>query len=306
MGSFTANKIILDTTKNFWHLAPGENKWLWNDLRKLNYLGYEWCKVYLGDLKNLNKEKYDRLSSANGIPKKYRSIQQAMYFSKVKCGDYFCIISGKEFLGLAEVLENYNYKDTKLNNQKLNKFFKEIEKEPFQTVKIKWLKKNDRLGLLYLSYRKTFCRLNNGKRWKNLLKILNDNNIDSFFDNTISSDMDKKVIKHEKAEKNSEKWQRNTKFVNQFKAKNENFGCKACGFDKISKYRFSKEKPFLEFHHIEKLSKVINKRYILNNQNVALLCPNCHRAIHRIMSEKEKSLITIDSFKKNYLIKNSA
>lgn len=44
----------LDSSRNFWHLAPGRNGYLWDQLKNGNVLGYEWVDKSWGDLESIN------------------------------------------------------------------------------------------------------------------------------------------------------------------------------------------------------------------------------------------------------------
>ncbi len=123
--------------------SSGENGYLWDKLKKSDRLGYEWCHKDLGDLR-----------SANNLTK----IQKL--FGRVKKGDYFCVISGKKFLAIAEALHDYDPKEA-------------IKGEfDFQTIEIKWLKKFDKNELLNTTYTPSFGRLNGGRRWESLITAL--------------------------------------------------------------------------------------------------------------------------------------
>lgn len=146
--SVTKTQIELDSQKSFWQLAPGVQAKLWSKLKSNDFLGYEWCCHDLGDLKALKRE---------DVPNGYSVTKQ---FSKVKKGDYFCVISGRKFLAIAEALHDYDF--SKSNNASL----------AFQTIKIKWIKIFDIPILLDGSYTPAFGRLNGGRRWNKLIEEL--------------------------------------------------------------------------------------------------------------------------------------
>ncbi|MGJ4734836.1 AAA family ATPase [Leptospira levettii] len=140
-------RVKLNLNKKFWHLAPGQGGYLWEKIKNSDKLGYEWCDKNLGDLTNLDP------STPN------YSIR--VRFSKVQMGDYFCVISGSHCLGIAEALSNYNFRESDDPNF------------PFQTIKIKWLKKFDDLPLLLnATSTPSFSALNGGIRWSSLLSGL--------------------------------------------------------------------------------------------------------------------------------------
>lgn len=162
------NVTIINKNRTYWHLAPGEGGYLWEDLKKGNRLGYEWCHTSLGDLKALNRDKTDNFNIKS-------------YFSYVKKGDYFCVISGRKFYAIAEALNDYDFENSKSD------IF------DFQTIEVKWVKIFNTPELLSASYTPTFGRLNGGKRWNSLIEALNNNDI--FFDDSQRNEM--AVLEHE-------------------------------------------------------------------------------------------------------------
>lgn len=138
----------LNLNRTFWHLAPGRNGYLWDDLKKGNRLGYEWCDKSLGDLKKL-------VSTTENYKIRRR-------FSEVKKGDYFCIIRGRQCLAIAEALDNYEF--SKAENSNFD----------FQTIEVKWHAKFEPPILLNTTSTKTFSGINGGQRWKSLLEGLTE------------------------------------------------------------------------------------------------------------------------------------
>lgn len=138
----------LNRNKTFWHLAPGRDGKLWDDLKKGTRLGYEWCGKKLGDLKHLE-------SSEESYKIKRR-------FSEVKQGDYFCIVRGRQCLGIAEAKESYDFEKAKQGPF------------DFQTLEVSWLAKFDKPIILNTSSTKTFSGMNGGQRWKALLEGLTE------------------------------------------------------------------------------------------------------------------------------------
>ncbi len=138
----------LNLNKTFWHLAPGRNGYLWDELKKGTQIGYEWCDKSFGDLKKLD-------SSTENYKIRRR-------FSEVKKGNYFCIIRGRQCLAIAEAVVDYD--------------FQKAEKGPFdfQTIEVKWLTQFDTPILLNTSSTKTFSGINGGQRWKSLLEGLTE------------------------------------------------------------------------------------------------------------------------------------
>lgn len=149
------DRVMLDTSRNFWHLAPGRNGYLWDELKKANVLGYEWVDKSWGDLEQLTPKHIEDEGWGN-----YQLISCLRY---VKKGDYICVISGRKLLGIAEVTQDYNYQEA------IKSSFS------FQTVPVKWLKQFEHPIYLNSSQTKTFVRLNGGTRWSTLLTLLREN-----------------------------------------------------------------------------------------------------------------------------------
>jgi len=162
------HKGNLNLNRTFWHLAPGRNGYLWDDLKKGTRLGYEWCGKELGDLTKLDSS--------------VASHQIRRRFSQVKQGDYFCIIRGRHCLGIAEAKENYDY-----SKAKQGPF-------DFQTVEVNWLAQFDTPILLNTSSTMTFSGINGGQRWKPLLEGLTEKGF-TFGEETKEKTVFKKLYK---------------------------------------------------------------------------------------------------------------
>ncbi len=65
----------------------------------------------------------------------------------------------------------------------------------------------------------------------------------------------------------------------QFKAKNRKLYCQVCGFDFFKKYGL-RGLDFIEAHHVLPVSK-LKKKSITKVSDIALVCSNCHRMLHR-------------------------
>ncbi|MBS1516101.1 MAG: HNH endonuclease [Bacteroidetes bacterium] len=100
------------------------------------------------------------------------------------------------------------------------------------------------------------------------------------------------------------RFERSTGFVNDYKRKYSHIkNCPACKINPHETYKLINERTFFELHHINPLSnyKNENAEIAIDENDVILLCPNCHRAFHRIMSEYDLEKIDIKTFNKKYL-----
>lgn len=116
--------------------------------------------------------------------------------------------------------------------------------------------------------------------------------IDSTPDTELGSYMEGKERELMKKHKYRE---RSTKFVSDYKFKYKNITkCPACACEPISTYKIDAIN-FFELHHIEPFS-LRKEEYKITDNDVCLLCPNCHRAIHKVMSKYKMKKITIKDF----------
>ena len=92
------------------------------------------------------------------------------------------------------------------------------------------------------------------------------------------------------------------KLISQLK-KNSDYTCQACGLKYEKVYGdYSKKKDFIEAHHIEPKSRAkekakINEKLKRSAKDFAMLCANCHRMIHRMMSKEKDRIISLKEFK---------
>jgi hypothetical protein len=147
-GSKVANLEVLDGTRTFWHLAPGLGGHLWDKLKAGDRLGYEWCKK---EYKDLREEDPDENSQKN------RPIVRR--FGEVEKGDYFCVISGRRFLGIAQVQDDYDPAEAVKGSF------------DFQTLPVKWIKQFTEPVMLNASSTKSFTKVG-GARWQSFLDAL--------------------------------------------------------------------------------------------------------------------------------------
>lgn len=165
------DRIKLYLSRSFYHMAPGRNAYLWDELKKGNRLGYEWVDKSWGDLDKLTQKDIDNEGWGN--------YQLITYLKHVNKGDYICVISGKRLLGIAEVTSIYKYEEAIENDL------------AFQTIPVKWLKQFDKPIYLNSSQTKTFVKINGGTRWNTLLALLRENGF--YFDGDKIEDS--KVVK---------------------------------------------------------------------------------------------------------------
>lgn len=73
--------------------------------------------------------------------------------------------------------------------------------------------------------------------------------------------------------------------------------CVACGFDFEKKYG-EYGKDFIEVHHIKPVSELGGNTRINPQTDMAVLCSNCHRMVHR----KREMVLSIDELKRSIVV----
>ncbi|NVN92477.1 MAG: HNH endonuclease [Desulfuromonadales bacterium] len=73
--------------------------------------------------------------------------------------------------------------------------------------------------------------------------------------------------------------------------------CVACGFDFEKKYG-EYGKDYIEVHHIKPVSELGGNTRINPQTDMAVLCSNCHRIVHR----KRERVLSIDELKRSIVV----
>jgi len=95
--------------------------------------------------------------------------------------------------------------------------------------------------------------------------------------------------------------ERNSKFRIKYRILNRHVSnCSSCGLMAMNIFGLNDNHSFLELHHIEPL-KYRKGSNITTSKDVTLLCPNCHKAIHKMMIENVGNTIKIEEFRKQFL-----
>lgn len=94
------------------------------------------------------------------------------------------------------------------------------------------------------------------------------------------------------------KKERDVKFRKDYRERHRSIvDCPACSFNAKDIYGIDNPNSILEMHHIVPL-KFVKEEMVIKEKDVSFLCPNCHRAIHKLMSLNQIKTISIKEFKK--------
>lgn len=201
-----------------------------------------------------------------------------------KTGENY-IFSCQEFMQeTAKELKNFPVEEIHL--KVWNKFFKDNPdlnintKNSFDEVDWNWLTQD-----LHLFVYRNILGL-----YKQNVKQINPIDIDDLEPNVIEGQS--KLAIHMRYERNNSLIRRIKE--NAIKS-NPMMNCEVCGFSFFEKYG-ELGKGFIEAHHIRPLSET--KEIKTSRENIALVCSNCHRMIHKSISNLEsESLMTVDELK---------
>ncbi|MBW2596220.1 MAG: HNH endonuclease [Deltaproteobacteria bacterium] len=75
--------------------------------------------------------------------------------------------------------------------------------------------------------------------------------------------------------------------------------CMACGFNFEKKYG-KHGKDFIEVHHLNPVSQNLEKKNVAPNEDLVVVCSNCHRMIHR----NKTKIMSLEDLKKLIKIQN--
>lgn len=81
-----------------------------------------------------------------------------------------------------------------------------------------------------------------------------------------------------------------------FKSINNSLYCEICGFDFEKKYG-EIGSNYIEGHHILPISQ-IDTEYTIRPEEIALVCSNCHRMLHRKKPNRKKTWLTVEELKR--------
>ncbi len=111
---------------------------------------------------------------------------------------------------------------------------------------------------------------------------VNSNDSNSSLDEILYSEGDRRYVTHLLVERNKD--------VVSVLKNNTNWICEICNLNFIDIYGV----PYIEAHHKIPLSSYSSK-YTINVDDLALLCPNCHKAVHIHMKIKDQTYLEIKS-----------
>lgn len=95
------------------------------------------------------------------------------------------------------------------------------------------------------------------------------------------------------------KWiERDRIFVRNYKQKHSDVKCcKSCDLEPKKRFGINAI-DFLELHHITPLSlRKSDKNSITKESDMVLLCPNCHKLIHKMMSQNKNKIVAVNELK---------
>lgn len=96
------------------------------------------------------------------------------------------------------------------------------------------------------------------------------------------------------------KWiERDLLFKRNFKAKFKDIQqCQSCTLEP-KRYYGIEAIEFLELHHVVPLNlRKGSTNTLTRESDVALICPNCHRTIHKLMSKSKNSIVTVSELRR--------
>ena len=198
-----------------------------------------------------------------------------------------------------EIVSNWFDDDYDINKFKYRKLYKGKNLiEALNTFLVKDVPQINNLIVQYGYEEKFFPKKE--KFHKNLKKTLAQREVLKEFAEVMVPDVE--LVGMEGAVRIELKWhkkrERDKDFVRNYKAKRGDIEkCPACNLDIMEVYGL-RPIEVLEMHHIVPLSQYkTEKSKRITEDEVTLLCPTCHRVIHKLMKKHRSNKITLDEFK---------
>ena len=273
---------------NYWRISPGENGKYWHEFEEQEKIKIGWQKV--PDARHIQTPE-----ECKKFLIKYNETLPGVFYSFIKemqIGDIIFISKGiTSILRVGKVISEYDY-------------------DPLSDYKhyrnVKWLNHEDTDIKILKQFNGSFKRIKN----EELLLILendqikqilnpNENSPSSYLSNLIESIA---IEGYEGKQKelliNHLIRERDKQLTKDYKDKYKSIQkCPACNFNPKEIYSIDAINLF-ELHHIIPIGmrdKKIGSKTLEND--LILLCPNCHRFIHKLMIKEPNGLITLDVLK---------
>ncbi len=267
----------------------------WEEFKKGNYVSLGW---YHTDYSNWTLEKIIKDIVKQKFPNEKEAIDAHRKFYKLEIGDIIAANNVADGLfGIGIIKSDYRFKqfihDTGSNNK--DEFYSHYREVDW--VITDYQKRKDLLkkGETCWKIRGTVGGL---LKLPDYIKRIFEKNGVKYENNSSDWQGDSELIGYEgeiKEELRLHKWtERDIKFRNSYKAKYA--GIKECNGCQLNpKERFGIPAiNFLELHHITPLElRKSDKNSITRESDVVLICPNCHKLIHKMMSKRNKKVITL-------------
>lgn len=273
---------------NYWRVSAGKGGKYWEEFLQEEKIKIGWKK--LSDASHILTLQECR---------EYLKLQgetQAKYFfdflKEMKHGDIVFVSKGcYDILGIAKIVSDYAYDDRETSEYK-------------HFRKIKWLSIHIITNILN-HFQSSLKQIKDDE----LTKILANEQIRFILEahKSIASEFDlftdsipetyegyqkERFINHILRE-------RDKTFIKRFKEKHKSIQiCPACNFNPELTYGIKAIDLFEAHHTIPIGSRDKNTGSITSEEDLILLCPNCHKFIHKIMLEFPSELISLDILKK--------
>lgn len=272
---------------NFWRVSAGEQGRYWEEFLNEEKIKINWQK--LPDASHILTD-----SDCKNFVKKHDETLPGDFFcflKEVQPGDIVFVTKGlSTILGIGKIISDYGY--DALSNYKHFRRVKWLSTSiiadvlnpirpfrPFKKIDIDSLTKilkNERISTI----------LSSGKSILTKFDLFTDVSLEAY-----EGYQKEQFVKHLIRE-------RDKKLIKDYKEKNNSIQiCPACNFNPQLIYGV-KAIDLFEVHHVVPIgSRNEQTGYKTSKKDLILLCPNCHRFIHKLILEEPNKLISLDILK---------
>ena len=276
----------IEPNTGIWKISPGEEGTGWEDCRKNGTIGIGWA--HDTDLHDYTEEEIEEYTEKDGFEKPgYVANQLIKFIFQIKKGHIIVAYSSPSTIYGIGIVEQKNWKFN--SSVKNNKYCLR------NTRKVNWMesflpqKIDEEEVISELGVRQTIKSIPKKLFIDKILPLIPENSKTKIYDQIISSEIsdfpsveEDEVdlsFKEKKKLRLHKSFDRDPKLIKEAK-KIHGYTCMACGFNYKEKYGEIGE-DYIEAHHLIPFAELDINANLSPKKDVAVLCANCHRMIHR-------------------------
>ena len=281
---------MIEIITGIWKISPGEEGKGWKDCRKNGTIGIGWA--HDTDLHGYTKEEIEEYTEKKGFEKPgYVANQLIKFIFQIKKGHTIVAYSSPSTIYGIGVVEQKDWR-----------FNKNVSSDNYwlrNTRKVNWIefskiKTKDKKIISELGVRQSVKTIPKQFFIDEILPLIPKESNPNIYESIIRSEISQNIFPSIEEDEQSipdlsyeekkklrfhKSFERNQKLSKEAK-KIHGYTCMACGFNYEEKYG-EIGKDYIEAHHLIPFNQLDENTDLFPKKDVAVLCANCHRMIHR-------------------------